>query len=497
MKSEYLNLPRFDPGSSTTAPPLTWWLSLVLLMIPMLALLAINQYGLFALLFLVVVFSATLAARMIPLLYLVVLVPLSQPMPLKLGAREIGIYPEYFVLPLIFLLIMVVRLRKNDLWFEKTGIAMPWLGFLLVASLSLFLSAAQLGFSTAIAGIGLMYVFVLGLLMYLLVMDFVSGEKDVRKLLIGLFLSFGLVSIIGMVEFVVMYDPQFPSVTRVTSLFDPVFMEEGRGNPNSLGTFLSIFVILAVALRKEFSGWQRRWIIGSSLLGVVTMVLTGSRSSLLALSVALLVLNMDSFRKLVIWTIPTIVAGTIIFLLNPAIGERISSIYTIATDERILNIFSRLDPRMLDWEYVHWYGLAGYDSDLVSGAMRIPSWIFGVKGFLDHPLVGIGPKMGPYFTGMETSENLFLDVALMTGVLGLGMFAWICLRVFRIVRSGLSTLERGFSHQFLKGFRAILACLFIVSLTGSVLFNLKLLLLFWILFACLWRLLHPGKAVPQ
>jgi hypothetical protein len=125
--------------------------------------------------------------------------------------------------------------------------------------------------------------------------------------------------------------------------------------------------------------------------------------------------------------------------------------------------------------------------------MRIPSWILGVEGFLNHPVVGIGPKMNEFVLGLETSENLFLDVAIMTGVLGTFMNLWLLWKLLHLVRQSSVATAQPFLSAFLKGYKAILVTLFVVSLTGSVLFNLKIMMLFWLLTAFLWSLTRSNK----
>ena len=431
-----------------------------------------------------------------PALYLLCLLPLSQPIPVLIGEREIGLYPEYLVLPSLGALMMLTRLKNRNFSFEKTGFVIPFVLFILVGLGSLLHSGTVHGFPKSISGIGLLYVFSLSLLFFALVVEWLKDENAIRRALFVLFVSLIIIALVGIGEYAFGSDDE-KGVIRITSLFDTIFWEEGGGNPNSLGTYLMMMLLLAIAVRNSYDGYQRSSITIAILLGIIALTLTWSRSSLAAFVVGAIFLGVKSTRRFLVWLAPIIGVGILASLSIPRVTDRIATIYAIATDPKVIQFFLDIDPRKVDWGYVGYYGLAGYNSDYVSAAMRFPSWIIGLETFFSYPIFGVGPKMSLYYSGMETSENLFLDIAVMTGLCGLLLTLWIFWKVFRLMGSAKKNSLTQFAEGFVNGYAAMIVGLVIVSLTGSVLFALKLMLLFWFFTAILWRVTSTKEMINR
>ena len=220
----------------------------------LLLLMAMDQYAIVGVILGVAVMIVVFVSTPLPGLSLIALIPLSQPFPVSLGVREIGLSAEYLVIPAFFISMLLFRIRRGDAKFDRTGIVTPWVCFMCGAATSLVLAASAYGYATAFSGVGLIYALLLSLMLFLMILDYVNSEHDVRDVMYFLFISFGIIATVGIGEYFVRFHQHPDEPIRIVSLFDTLFWERGRGNANSLGTFFAIFILMGFALRSQYSG---------------------------------------------------------------------------------------------------------------------------------------------------------------------------------------------------------------------------------------------------
>ncbi|UCE04670.1 MAG: hypothetical protein JSW07_13710, partial [bacterium] len=114
----------------------------------------------------------------------------------------------------------------------------------------------------------------------------------------------------------------------------------------------------------------------------------------------------------------------------------------------------------------------------------------GVQLFWAHPFLGVGYHLTLAYSPWPTAENLYLDFASMTGIVGFSLF--IAVQII-FLRDGFRLLK---SPQFTylgMFWLTVLVVAFFVNLTGSVLFGGKLLGIFFILAGLFYNVKQKEK----
>jgi O-antigen ligase len=104
---------------------------------------------------------------------------------------------------------------------------------------------------------------------------------------------------------------------------------------------------------------------------------------------------------------------------------------------------------------------------------RFATWPIVINLLKANPLTGLGPAVYPYFTSLFfylgyfvqfNSHNNYFDIALQTGLLGLGIFIWLVVAIFRAGWKVRRLATDGFSVGYAN---AILAALAAVLVAGT------------------------------
>jgi hypothetical protein len=406
------------------------------------------------------------------------LIPFSQPLPLALGGKTIGFMPEYILLPIMGLFLLIEKVRHNKYELLHTGLIIPYTLFLFVSGVSLAFTGSEIGFSKIIPGIGTFYILSIALIVFICLNEYIKSENQSVDITFVLLASSILVSLYGIFEYTINL-----SITnyRIRSFFVTLLWEEGGSNPNSLGTYLMIIILLGIGIRKEYHGRRKSMINFSLLLNFIALVLSGSRSSLLATLIGGFVLGVRRDKRILLAAIPLIGGITYVISTIPRAWDRLTSIISILSDRQVINFFLHVDPNKLDWDRIGFFGLSGYNIDIIAGANRFATWVTSIKVFSGHPVLGVGFQMSKEYVGFETAENLWLDIAIMTGAVGMFFFLWWVFRIVKISRADKYNTVSPFTDSFGESYRIILLGIFITTLTGSVMFVLKLVILFWVL----------------
>ena len=190
------------------------------------------------------------------------------------------------------------------------------------------------------------------------------------------------------------------------------------GNPNSLGATLGTVVPLGLLLAAAARRFRTKLVLGAGIgLCLWTMLLTGSRSSVLGLVAAALVLWLMSGRKALYALLGSIVFVGTFYLLPGSYRERYSTITSTELDE--------------------------------SSELRVETWRSGVRMLLDRPLLGVGA--GAFGTAHATayssgnwleSHSLYIQVPAEIGLIGTGVFFGFLIAVFRLNRRARSALAK-------------------------------------------------------
>lgn len=249
------------------------------------------------------------------------------------------------------------------------------------------------------------------------------------------------------------------------------------GDPNFFSMHMAVSLLLAM-FYCQVSGRRPKWIAPLAVLQLVAIVLSASRSGLLALGVSLtllLVLWTGIRTKLVLAASAVVLAGILLLLPNST-GWLKSNPFTarLAT--------TTLDPTQTD---------------------RGKLWANAAQAFLSSPVLGVGYGNAAHFDvrregKMVEAHNTYLGLLAETGIAGLGVYlATILYFPVVLARDAL----RAASPKARRPSQALLAA-FVVILVAGIPVNVENFRGLWILmgvafcFRLHWGFFGAGRPAP-
>jgi O-antigen ligase len=258
-------------------------------------------------------------------------------------------------------------------------------------------------------------------IIFFITVNYVRSGEQLRRLLLAVLLTAGVI--------VAYAYWQIPSGARPSAPF-----EGGTGEPNTLGGYLVLIVSVATGI--ALGGAERPWRRGCGLLAVAALpplLLTLSRSSWIALGVALLaLLALSPARRRLAALL--IVGAALLFFLHPK-----------SVEDRLLYTFQGRGETV---------GIGRVQLDPSSSA-RITSWGDALRGFVRHPLTGWG------VTGYGFLDAQYFRVLVELGLPGAAAFALLLgltLRTFLCAARDLADpLHRGLALGMAAGLAGLMA----------------------------------------
>ncbi len=253
-------------------------------------------------------------------------------------------------------------------------------------------------------------------IVFFMVANHIENERQLKRILLFLFLTCLIVSIIGMA--------QIPAGGRVTAPF-----EGESGEPNTFGGYLVFIGAVVAGILTTTDNRRLRWILILLIAAILPPLLaTQSRSSYLAaLPVVFLLAFMSDKRRFII---PLVIIGLIVspLFLPSAVKERITYTFSQRREAGQIQVGDvRLD---------------------TSTSARLNSWIQGLKDWTKHPFFGYG------VTGYAFMDAQFVRVLVETGIIGLAAFCYLLFAIFRLIRSTWEQVQEPLHRGLLKGFAA-------------------------------------------
>jgi O-antigen ligase len=237
---------------------------------------------------------------------------------------------------------------------------------------------------------------------------------------------------------------QFPELTRVYSTME---------NPNVLAEYLVFAIPIVLALLTSSKrNLGKAFYLATLLVLTVCLVMTSSRGGWLGLVLSVVVYAALKEKKLFI--VILVIALLSPIFLPSVVGTRVASIGSIE------------------------------DS---SNAFRVSIWIASTRMLRDYWLTGVGLGLSAFSrvyrdymiagTPALHAHNLYLQVGIEMGVVGLLLLIWICSAAYSRVK-GLLKLEK--RHSFiLAGIIAALAGHLLHGLFDYVWFSPRIVMIFW------------------
>lgn len=411
--------------------------------------------------------------------FVIIGLPLFQSLTLKSdAATSMGLNFQYVLIPIVFVAWLAEKISNRQL----TTIRLPFLSLFSLFVIVLFLSLLNQMDIPARHLLRHGFVNVIALVNYLVLFYIIVNEdwdqRELQKILWGFLIVAFLTAAIAIVQYFTAEVNLVTGGLRATSTFKSFFRTDTKNNANAFGTYMAFMAATALWLWNFADRKHRKYILLITGSIIFALLLSFSRSSLLALLFALLGYTFIRNKRAFVITMVVSVAGLIALYFEPTTHRRIQSIFAVISDRRVVNMFLNINPWSLDWSYVEYYGIQGYNSDIISAAFRIWAWIQGVQLTVAHPVLGVGYHMNLAYSPWPTAENLYLDIACMTGLTGLSLFL---IMQYHFLKDGFRLFRNPRLTHIGMFWLNILAIVFIVSLTGSILFNGKLLGIFWIL----------------
>ncbi|MDP2933098.1 MAG: hypothetical protein Q8N81_03110 [bacterium] len=432
-------------------------------------------------------------------MFLAVWIPF-EPFFLKFVPDEIYVYARYFSEGLIYVLaaIIILRLIFGEKKIKPTPLDLPFVLFLLVLVASVIINAVPGGI--ALLGIRQIIRFVL----FFFVVVYLYPPRDfIRRLTMVMFVMVLLQGIIGITqavvgtpldEFLIPSERKFFESIQLTSgitqFWDPgsrVFATMGRYD--QLGTFLTFFLLFALALLYERNLRQHHrelWLVLA--IGIPTLILTFSRASWFGFLLGFLLIGIWLARD------QRVLMGFLIFL-GMVFGYLAYSGIVVATLTEASGHQTVAERFFEAFSYERWRGE-------YFGLGRL-YWIVQTPAVVVRaaPLFGVGP--GQFGGGAATAlgnsraydalglpfgvfgtegyiDNNWFSLWGEAGTIGFGFYIWMYLALFvtavKVYAASTDPLTRGLS----AGLAGAMVAITLQAFLGSYLEMRTLALYLWL-----------------
>ena len=376
----------------------------------------------------------------------------------------------------------LLRQDKNKFLLPASPINWLILIFFVIALISLLTASGHLFFNELLTSSFYLVRLVSYVSLYFVILDLGREREEINYYLSWLIGLGVIVAILGFIQLIF-----FPDFTFMWIKYgwDPHYMRllATFFDPNYVGGFLTIILSLTISMYFFIRSPRKKIIlIALGAILFLALILTYSRSSLLAFLIAFLIIGIFKSRKLLL-------LGAILVILIPLIFPRIK--------DRLEESFSGIDKS-------------------VQG--RLESWQNTWRVIEDHPIIGVGyntyaytmaeyglargviPETGVTPQALGGSDSSLLTIWVTTGTIGLVIYLAIYLTI--LGQSFKSFLNKRFSPS-LRGFSlglfaAIIAILIHSQFVNSLLYPF-IMVLIWILFGLFvaWRNIENEKLNPS
>ncbi len=298
-------------------------------------------------------------------------------------------------------------------------------------------------------------------LTYLLVGQHIRNAGQIRKMVIVLGAAAIMVVLYGFYQYVFGIDTSamkwvdgdaFPELKkRVFSTWE---------NPNILAGYLDAAICLVFGFFLKMKELRLRIVLGIGLLLLAAcLAMTYARGACLTIAVVLVLYGIVKDWRILLGCI---VVGGAILALDPALMERLSSVFT------------KVD---------------------TSSEMRLALWESTSAMIQDHPFLGIGwgaywmvyPAYDFYLQGAAVrivhAHNLYLNYAAEIGIAGALSFLWYFFGTMRMALRSKVQDTSGLLQGLMLGIGLAIFSVALNGLTDDVLFNIPSSMLLWLLCA--------------
>lgn len=312
---------------------------------------------------------------------------------------------EDFFMPLL-LFGWIAEINKRGEGLYETPLKSPILWFLGASTISSLLGI-QMGTIRSVApaqttftALGKMYMY---FLMFVIVMNSIRSREDVKIYVIAMVLANVAVAFLGVQDM----QSGIPfSQHRIQGPY-------GEG-ANILGGYFIFHISLMVGLFMELDHfWYKMLLLAGIAVTMIPFVSTFSRTAYVALIGGLLMIGVFKRRGMIALIFFVLIILPLM-ISNPVLNRAAT----------ILDIFGDRPPS--SWE------------------ARVSAWKQFIGDIIHYPIFGHGVRSVPFLT----LDNVYMQIALDSGLVGLFSFLWL---MYRIAMMGVETLDTIQSDNLLSG----------------------------------------------
>ncbi|MEW6027612.1 MAG: O-antigen ligase family protein [Planctomycetota bacterium] len=370
-----------------------------------------------------------------------------------LKPRGISLRPEDFLMILAGLgWFANAAIRRKFPTILHNPLNVPILALMLVMILTTIIGISQ-GTTTAGAG----FFFALKRIQYFIVFFLVIGNirtlSDVRKSVLSFFIFSTIVAAWSIIEYLTL------EAGRITG----PFMRSGQ--PPILGGFFLTVIFLALGFFLKYKNWQQRLPLFAILvLSFAVIIFTKTRSSYVGAFIGLIIFGII-LRKPFLIVLPFLLFITMYYLFPMTIVEQMTS---------VRGVWQRGQER----------------SFAPSWDARIQSWKDAAPEIAKYPIFGQGA--GSY--SLAWIDNQYMIDLLYMGIVGLGVFIWLLIRIFRSVypfaksrqandkqKDDGAASDYNFISALTAGYLGGLIALLVHAFAVTTFYNIRTMIPFWLL----------------
>ncbi len=282
-------------------------------------------------------------------------------------------------------------------------------------------------------------------IVYFMMVNHLEKREQINRFLTFLFITCFLVAIYGII--------QIPLGGRVTAPF-----EGEAGEPNTFGGYLLFVGAVALGMFRGVEDARGKLFIGILIITCIPPLLyTQSRSTYLAMIPVAVYLALRSTR-------PAIIIGLFLsflivspFLLPKTVIDRIK--FTVSQAERVDQV--RIGQIRLD----------------TSLSARLTNWQKVAISSIQHPVLGHG------VTGFGFVDSQFLRVWIETGAIGLIMFSYLIISIFKQAIQASRQLVTPYYKGLVVGFTAGFIGLLFHAIGANTFIIVRIMEPFWLVAA--------------
>ncbi|MBC8535172.1 O-antigen ligase family protein [Feifania hominis] len=300
-------------------------------------------------------------------------------------------------------------------------------------------------------------VFILG---YFVIVNTLRSTELVRRALFGMVGSGAVAGLLGLFQYVVGVERSliWVDTTMFTNIGSRVFGP--FDNPNVFGEYLVIMVPIAAALFCVTRGKARYFCLGAFGVMGLSLIFTFSRGAWVAF----------------------ILAFAVFLVLYDRVFAKLALLLVLALP---------FLPMVLPANIVQRFASIGNLAD-TSTAYRVSIWTAGLKMVRDFWSTGIGTGSAVFMLVYPSyalsgagyalhAHNLYLNLFIELGIVGIVSFALVLLFYFKTVFGGYATVTDRFTRVMLLGLGCGMLGILVQGLTDNVWFNYRIFLFFWVI----------------